>query len=622
MNIFQADNLSKAFGTKVLFDNISFSIDKGQKAALIAKNGTGKSTLLNIIAGDDAPDSGQCTFKNEINLSYLPQNPRFDPEITLEQALFSTDNEVAKTVLEYERFLNEDNKSNHKNLTEITAKMDDLNAWDFEAKLKMLVTKLKIGNLKRKVSGLSGGQIKRLALAKILLQEAEFIILDEPTNHLDIQMIEWLENYLAKKNLSLLVVSHDRYFIDSVCNQIIELDNSKIYKYSGNYTYFVEKKLERESVDAVKAEKAKNLLKKEVEWMKKSPPARTTKSKARLKSINELEDKAKDNTSQKPNEILAKTSRIGKKILEVKNISKSFNETKLINNFSYNFKRNDKIGIVGPNGSGKSTFLNIITQNLKPDTGSVITGETIKYGYYKQEGLIVNKNKKVIDVIKDISEVIQTDKDKTLTASQFLYYFNFPYEKQNDFVDKLSGGEMRRLYLISILMNSPNFLILDEPTNDLDIPTLNVLEDFLNSFSGCVLVVSHDRYFLDKVVDHVFAFDESKPVKDFPGNYTEYSSWLAANKVNQPKPNKQKKKKDFSEKSSEKKKLTYKENKELENIEKEIPALEDKKKELLEKMNSGKLNHEELEKVSKLYSETEKELEIKTNRWLELSEFL
>ena len=632
MNFFQAENLSKAYGTKVLFNNISFSVDQGQKTAFIARNGTGKSTLLNIIAGTDSPDSGQCSYRNDISIAYLPQNPHFEPGLTLEKALLSSDDEIAQTVLKYEYVLKmindgQNDPENLKNFELLTAKMDDLDAWDFEASLKQLVTKLQIGSLERKVDELSGGQIKRLALAKILIKNADFIIMDEPTNHLDIGMIEWLEDYLSKKKLTLLIVSHDRYFIDSVCNDIIELDNNILYRYNGNYTYYLEKKLEREAAETAQTDKARNLLRKEMEWMKKSPPARTTKSKARIKGFYNIEEKAAAKADENPNEIQIQAERIGKKILEIKNISKGFDDISIIEDFSYVFKRYEKLGIVGPNGSGKSTFLNIITNTIKPDKGSVTPGETIKFGYYRQEGLNVNENKKVIDVIQDISEVILVGKNKAMNASQFLYYFNFPHSQQNDFVHKLSGGEKRRLYLISVLMANPNFLILDEPTNDLDIATLNVLEDFLASFPGCVIIVSHDRYFLDSVVDNVLAFDTERPIKNFPGNYTEYSIWLKKQLAQEKQEEKQTRQispetKPEKKEAKEKTKLTYKEQKEFEELEKLIPQLEARKQALLEKMNSGGIDHEELQNISKEFSQLELEINNKTDRWLELSEFV
>jgi ABC transport system ATP-binding/permease protein len=629
MNFFQAEKLSKAYGPKVLFDDITFSIDQGQKTAFIARNGTGKTSLLNIIAGLDTADSGKCSYKNDIKIAYLPQDPSFNPELSIINALLDSDDEIAQTVLKYESLIEKANKGFNdeallNDIQRISGEMDDLNAWDFEATLKQLISKLKLGDINRKAGELSGGQTKRLALAKVLMKQADFIILDEPTNHLDIDMIEWLEDYLSKKKLTLLIVSHDRYFIDNVCNDIIELENGNLYRYSGNYTYFLEKKLERQAAEASQTDKARNLLSKETEWMRKSPQARTTKSKARIRAFYDLEEKATTNNEDNPNEIMMQTTRLGKKILEVKNISKSFDDENIIKDFSYVFSRYEKIGIIGPNGTGKSTFLNIITQALKPDSGSVVTGETIKFGYYRQEGLNVNEGKKVIDVIKDIAEIIPVGKNKTFTASQFLYYFNFPYDKQNDIVRKLSGGEKRRLYLISILMANPNFLILDEPTNDLDINTLNVLEDFLSSFPGCLIVVSHDRYFLDKVVDNVFVFNYDIPVKNFPGNYSEYIIRKGELEALEKQADKTQRKEKIEKSSGDKgkTKLTFKEQKEFESLEKEIPFLENEKKILVEKMNSGNLNHEELQSASDAFSKLEKELDKKTNRWLELSEWI
>jgi len=627
MNYFQAENLSKSYAEKLLFENISFGIEQGQKVALIARNGAGKTTLLNIMMNLDIPDAGQCTFRNGISVSYLKQNPEFSPGHTVIETLLHGDNILTQTLRQYEEEVlfhekNPEVKDNSK-LQALITKMDELDAWNHEVKIKQIISKLKIEDLNQPVETLSGGQTKRVALARILIDEADFIILDEPTNHLDLEMIEWLEDYLARQKLTLLMVTHDRYFLDTVCNEILELEQGNIYRYKGNYAYFLEKKQERESAMLAETEKARNLLRKETEWMRRQPKARTTKSKARIESYHHLKEAATLKTVDQPNEILMQSARMGKKILELHNIRKSFDDNLVIEDFSYVFKKKEKVGIVGMNGTGKSTLLNIITRNLPPDRGTVSTGETIQFGYYHQDGLKIDENKKVIDVIKDIAESIKMGKDTWFPAAQFLHYFNFPYNTQNDFVRKLSGGEKRRLYLCTVLMKNPNFLILDEPTNDLDIDTLNVLEDFLADFGGCLIVVTHDRYFLDNLVDHIFVFEGNGKIKDFPGNYTDYQLKKSQEKKQDKKEEKTTQSKPVaSARPSEKKKLTYKEQKEFETLEAEIPILEKQKAEALEQMNSGSLSPEELQEVSELYARLEKELEEKEFRWLELSEWV
>ena len=627
MNYFQAENLSKSYAEKLLFENISFGIDQGQKVGFIARNGAGKTTLLNIMMNLDIPDAGQCTFRNGISVSYLKQNPEFSPGHTVIETLLHGDNILTQTLRQYEEEVlfhekNPEVRDNSK-LQALITKMDELDAWNHEVKIKQIISKLKIEDLNQPVETLSGGQTKRVALARILIDEADFIILDEPTNHLDLEMIEWLEDYLARQKLTLLMVTHDRYFLDTVCNEILELELGKVYRYKGNYAYFLEKKQERESAMLAETEKARNLLRKETEWMRRQPKARTTKSKARIESYHQLKEAATLKTVEQPNEILMQSARLGKKILELHNIRKSFDNKLVIEDFSYVFKKKEKVGIVGMNGTGKSTLLNIITRNLAPDRGSVSTGETVEFGYYRQEGIHVDENKKVIDVIKGIAESIRVGKDTTFTAAQFLHYFNFPYNTQNDFVRKLSGGEKRRLFLITILMKNPNFLILDEPTNDLDIATLNVLEDFLADFGGCLIVVSHDRYFLDNLVDHIFVFQGNGKIKDFPGNYTDYQLKKLQEKKQDKKEEKPAQIKPTAiTKPAEKKKLTYKEQKEFETLEAEIPILEKQKAEALELMNSGSLTPEKLQEVSELYARLEIELEEKEFRWLELSEWV
>jgi len=624
VSYFQAQQITKAYGEKVLFEDLSFNVAPGQKVGLIARNGTGKTTLLNIIAGLDQPDTGKCTYQSDLKLSYLQQDPVFDPELSISEALLNAGNEISRTVKEYEELLeaaeNSDDSAISSRLHKLVERMDALQAWDYESRVKQVLTQLKIGRLDARVGELSGGQVKRLALARILIEEADLILLDEPTNHLDLEMIEWLEGYLSRKKLTILLVTHDRYFLDAVCNEIVELENGKLFNYRGNYSYFLEKKQERLEAEAARSEKATNLLRKETEWMRRTPQARTTKSKARIDSFYDLKDQASRTTEGGVGEIKMEMARLGKKILELEHTSKQFDGELFVNDFSYVFKRGERAGIVGPNGSGKSTLLNLVTGSLKPDSGKITTGETIQFGYYRQEGLQVDDNKKVIEVISDIAESISLGKGKSFTASQFLHYFNFPYYVQHDFAGKLSGGEKRRLYLMTVLMQNPNFLILDEPTNDLDIATLNVLEDFLENYEGCLLIVSHDRYFLDRLVDHVFVFGANGRIKDFPGNYTQYR--LSRSKQLQTEKKAEKAEtQPIKEKPKEKTKLSYKEQKEFETLEKEIETLEAQKATLLQEMNSGQLNTEEFLKVSQKFAETEQALEIKTNRWIELSEW-
>jgi ABC transport system ATP-binding/permease protein len=633
VNYFQAEKISKSYGEKVLFQQISFSVSQGEKLGLIARNGSGKTTLLNIIAGLDQPDQGKCSYKKDLRLAYLRQEPDFDPDDTVSEAILYSDNVLTRTVREYEEFLQAAGSSlDEKALQSIIERMDALEAWDFEQRIKQILTRLKIGDLKARVGDLSGGQQKRLALAKILIEEADFILLDEPTNHLDIDMIEWLEGYLGRQKLTLLVVTHDRYFLDSVCHGILELDAGNIYTCNGNYAYFLEKKQERMQEQAARSEKAMNLLRKEQDWMRRSPPARTTKSKARIDAYYGLKEQAGGHTEPLPGEIKLEMARLGKKILELQGLEKSFGPVKVLHNFSHVFKKGERIGIAGPNGSGKTSLLNIITGSLQPDMGSVTTGDTITFGFYRQEGLQVNEGKKVIEVISDIAESIDLGNGKAFTAAQMLHYFNFPYQVQNDLVGKLSGGEKRRLYLITVLMKKPNFLILDEPTNDLDIETLNVLEDFLVGFPGCLLMVSHDRYFLDRLVDHLFIFGWDGRVKGFTGNYTAYRLKREVEEASRGREGKTREKRpgakaepakstQGTERSREKRKRSYKEQQEYMLLEREIEALEREKDTLLDRMNSGSLPPEEMLKASQRFEQITTELERKGDRWLELSEW-
>ncbi len=628
VNYIQARDITKAYGEKVLFQGISVSISQGQKVALIARNGTGKTTLLNILAGTDQPDEGFCTYRNGLRMSYLPQDPAFNPSLSISEALLSADNEQTRAIRDYEELISEPEKieteTGKKALEKVIERMDALQAWDYEQRVKQVLSMLKIGRLRTPVSNLSGGQVKRLALAKVLIEEPDFLLLDEPTNHLDIEMIEWLEAFFSKQKITLLMVTHDRYFLDAVCNEIIELENNTIHTYKGNYAYFLEKKQARKEAEAAQNEKAMNLLRKETEWMRRSPPARTTKSKARIQAYNDLNEQVKRPGEKIAGDIRMDMTRLGKKILELVNVRKVYDTQRVVDDFSYVFKRGERVGIVGPNGTGKSTLLNLITQRIRPDAGKIITGETLRFGYFKQEGIHVDPDKKVIEVIRDVADHIKLAKDYSMSAAQFLRYFNFPNHMHHDRVENLSGGEKRRLYLLTILMKNPNFLILDEPTNDLDIDTLNILEDFLLSYPGCLMIVSHDRYFLDRLSDHLFVFRGVGDIKDFPGNYTDFRlqqkhRFTSTSSSSEKKEKKEQQKR--PERNKDKTKLSYKEQKEFEALEAEIPALEQEKETLLQKMNSGTLSADTLTEVSLRYRELDKMLEEKSDRWLELSEF-
>ena len=620
----QAENLSKRWGELMLFENISFTISEGQKVALIARNGTGKSTLLDLLAGKDSPDSGTITITNDIEVGYFEQNLILNPEHTVLEEIFQSDNEKLKTVKEFELAVAQNNQEK---ITEVSAKMDELGAWDVEVEIKQVLTQLKITELEKPVGQLSGGQQKRLSLAKVLINNPDFVMLDEPTNHLDLEMIEWLETYLGKSKSTLLMVTHDRYFLDRVCNEIIEMEDNQIYRYQGNYSYFLQKRSERIENQQATVAKAKNLLRTELEWMRRMPKARGTKAKYRVDSFYDLKDKASQKISEDSVELTVKSSRLGKKIVEVENLSKSFPGVKLIEDFSYKFSRFEKAGIVGKNGTGKSTFLNLITGKMEPDSGQIEIGQTIKFGYYRQEGISFDPKERVIDAVNKIAEFILFEDGTKMTSTQLLTRFLFPPETQYNFIEKLSGGEQRRLYLCTVLMQNPNFLILDEPTNDLDILTLNVLEEYLKAFQGCVLVVSHDRFFMDKIVDHLFVFEGDGKISDFPGDYTTYRE--ATRKLEKEETrqknlekshDKKEKKKVKSESQKEKKKLSFKEKRELEALGLEIEKLEKRKEELEEQLNSGTLNHEELFKSSEELTQIKSELDEKEFRWLELSE--
>jgi len=630
VNYLSVEAVSKSYGAKKLFDSISFGLNQGQRTALIAKNGAGKSTLLKIITGKEIPDAGTVTFRKDITVTYLDQNPLFDENSTVLEAIYNTGNPALNAVRDYElaleAFENDYNDETQKRLELCTAKIDELNAWDTDSKVKEVLQRLKIAFLDKKISMLSGGQKKRVALAKVLIDEPHLLILDEPTNHLDVEMIEWLENYLVSLNLTLLLVTHDRYFLDSVCTEIIEIDNTKLYTYKGNFQYYVEKKAERESIESSEIDKAKNLFRRELEWVRKMPKARGTKSKSRLNAFEDTKDKAFSGKTETKLELGVKMSRIGGKILEFVKIKKAFGDTKIVNEFSYIFKKGEKIGVIGKNGVGKSTFLNMIMGLEKPDSGDIQTGETIVFGYYSQEGLKLNEDKRVIEVVKDIAEFIPLADGTKLSASGLLTKFLFPPDVQYSMVSKLSGGERRRLYLMTILIKNPNFLILDEPTNDLDIVTLSVLEDFLTAFQGCVLIVTHDRYFMDKMVDHLFVFEGAGVVRDFPGNYTEYrdkkeleEKQLGSTTVTTTQPIELPV---INKTEGSKRKISFKEKFEYEQLEKEIAELEAEKNRLTELLSAGTSNANEIADYSIKIGNVIAALDEKTLRWLELSELL
>lgn len=629
----QGENLSKRWGELMLFEDISFTVFEGQKVALIAKNGAGKSTLLDLLAEKESPDSGIITKTNDIEIGYFEQNPKLNPEHTVLEEIFETENIKLKTVKAFELAVTQNNQEK---ITEISAKMDELNAWDIEFEIQQILTQLKINMLEQKVAELSGGQQKRLALAKVLINKPDLLILDEPTNHLDLEMIEWLEAYLSKTKSTLLMVTHDRYFLDRICNEIIEMEDNQIYRYQGNYSYFLEKRSERIEVQQASVSKAKNLLRTELEWMRRMPKARSTKAKYRVDSFSDLKEKASQKLNNDSIVLNVKSSRLGKKIVELNNISKSFPGVNLIEDFSYKFSRLEKVGIVGKNGTGKSTFLNLITQALQPDSGIIEIGQTIKFGYYRQEGMTFDPREKMIDAINKIAEYIYFEDGSKMSSSQLLNYFLFPPETQRNYIEKLSGGEQRRLYLCTVLMQNPNFLILDEPTNDLDIMTLNVLEEYLKSFAGCVVVASHDRFFMDKIVDHLFVFDGKGEISDFPGNYTNYrNKTLEEKEKGQALEKAQAKKKEKAQAQTQsktqeknitspnqKKKLSFNEKREFEQLETEIAELEIQKNELEELLNSGTLTHDKLFSKSEELGKIKTVLDVKELRWLELSELL
>ncbi|WP_454975145.1 ABC-F family ATP-binding cassette domain-containing protein [Capnocytophaga bilenii] len=618
MNLLSVENISKAFGERIILQNISFGINKDQKIAFIAKNGTGKTTLLNIMAGKDLPDSGQVVFRKGIHIGFLSQNPYFDEELTVEETIFATDNPILRLIQTYEHALQ--HPENEDAYQKAFEQMELHNAWDFETQYKQILFKLKLDNLQLKVKNLSGGQKKRLALANVLISKPDLLILDEPTNHLDLEMIEWLEQYFAKENLTLFIVTHDRYFLERVCNEILELDGGELFSYKGNYSYFLEKKEQRLTQEQASVEKAKNLYTKELDWMRRQPKARTTKSKSRIDDFYKIKEQAHKRRKEHSVQLEINMERLGSKTVEFHNVSKAFGQLQVLNKFSYNFLRGERVGIIGKNGTGKSTFLNLLTGAITPDSGKIIVGDTIKFGYYTQEGIEVIQGQKVIEVIQKYGDYIPLLKGRTLSAAQLLERFLFDRKKQYDYVEKLSGGELKRLYLCTVLIQNPNFLILDEPTNDLDIVTLNVLEDFLLDYPGCLVVVSHDRYFMDKIVDHLFVFKGKGEVEDFPGNYTDYRVYEESTPPADEPPKKETTKNTWRKDGM--KGLSFNEQKEYNRLEKEIATLEEKKVAIEAAFAAGNLTPDEIQSQSVALQETLMFIEEKTERWFELTEKL
>ena len=612
LNYLNVENISKSYGEVTLFKGITFSIHKGQKIAFIAKNGTGKTSILKIISGEDSSDSGNITYRKNIAVSFLSQDPKFDDSLTIEQSVFNSENPILKVIANYEKaILNSEDEENYQKAFE---DMELFQAWDFETQYKQILFKLKLDKINQKVGELSGGQKKRLSLANALINKPDLLVLDEPTNHLDLEMIEWLESYFAKENITLFMVTHDRYFLERVCNEILELDQGELHSYKGNYSYYLDKRKDRVERQAIEHGKVKQLFKKELSWMRKQPKARTTKSKSRIDDFKEIKQRAQQRRVEHEVQLELNMERLGTKIVELVKVSKSYEEKVILDQFNYMFQRGERVGIIGKNGTGKSTFLDILTGKTGPESGKIIIGDTVKFGYYTQNGIKVKEDQKVIDVVRDFGDFIPLKKGKQISAQQLLERFLFSRQKQYDFVEKLSGGERKRLYLCTVLIQNPNFLILDEPTNDLDIVTLNVLESFLLDFPGCVIVVSHDRYFMDKVVDHLLVFKGNGDVEDFPGNYSDYRSYEDSKPVFKKEP-----KKDKIWKGSSKNKLSYNEEKELKNIETKIKSLVYKKKELEKEFVNDSLSQDKILLMSKELEKVINEINTREERWFELS---
>lgn len=618
-NIMQAEGLTKRIGERVLFHDLSIGMDEGQRVGLIAKNGTGKSTLLRVLTGRESCDEGRIAFRRGLRVGYLEQDPHFEPGQTVVEACFGADNPLAELVRDYERCLATEGQPG---LDILIDRMEHAKAWDYEQKARQILTKLRIDRFDQPVGTLSGGQRKRVALAGVLIAEPDLLVMDEPTNHLDLDMTEWLEEYLRRTNASLLMVTHDRYFLDRVCSVIVELDEQTLYTYKGNYAYYLEKRQER--LDAAKAEtdRARNLYRTELDWMRRMPQARGHKARYREEAFYELERVAKRHRNETDVALEVKAARIGSKIFEAEKLCKRFGKTVVLDNFSYVFSRFEKMGIVGPNGTGKSTFVKLLMGLEQPDSGTLDIGETVRFGYYSQDGLQFDEQMRVIDAVREVAEVVDLGDGRRLTAQQFLQHFLFNPEEQHGYIYKLSGGERRRLYLCTVLMRNPNFLVLDEPTNDLDIATLRVLEDYLASFKGCVIVVSHDRYFMDKVVDHLLVFNGQGDIRDFPGNYSDYRDWKEEHerREKQQERNRQEKAAPRTRNTSGKRKPSFKERQEMQQLEAEIEAIENEKKQLEEALCSGVLTAEALNEQSRRHALLTEELDEKTMRWLELGE--